>query len=323
MPAVFTETQIELAKVAADITADGLVHQRSAVNGIEFGNDTTTALLEGFGSLGISEECGGDGGSLVDLVVFVESLSRTIEPTQIFYHYAALQIAQSSGIDIKTAIEQGEKWTISFSGDMKAYVPFAKSSDKIIVVSPDDSSVRLFSGGIGKSQNAIDLSLEIAEVDLSGSVSEGTSISKVDVQRGKLVLAAHLVGVARGSLNSAVSYAGQRQQFGQFIGTFQGVAHPLSDAFVELEAAWSLVLYAAWALDQKTSDSLMASHLAVAKSGAMAIDVCERALQVFGGIGVTWEADAHLYIRRVLAVTALIGGHSTQFRQAGICAVNI
>ena len=51
MPAVFTETQIELAKVAADITADGLVHQRSAVNGIEFGNDTTTALLEGFGSL--------------------------------------------------------------------------------------------------------------------------------------------------------------------------------------------------------------------------------------------------------------------------------
>jgi alkylation response protein AidB-like acyl-CoA dehydrogenase len=229
MPAVFTETQIELAKVAADITADGLVHQRSAVNGIEFGNDTTTALLEGFGSLGISEECGGDGGSLVDLVVFVESLSRTIEPTQIFYHYAALQIAQSSGIDIKTAIEQGEKWTISFSGDLKAYVPFAKSSDKIIVVSPDDSSVRLVSGGIGKSQNAIDLSLEIAEVDLSGSVSEGTSISKVDVQRGKLVLAAHLVGVARGSLNSAVSYAGQRQQFGQFIGTFQGVAHPLSD----------------------------------------------------------------------------------------------
>jgi alkylation response protein AidB-like acyl-CoA dehydrogenase len=300
MPAVFTETQIELAKVAADITADGLVHQRSAVNGIEFGNDTTTALLEGFGSLGISEECGGDGGSLVDLVVFVESLSRTIEPTQIFYHYAALQIAQSSGIDIKTAIEQGEKWTISFSGDLKAYVPFAKSSDKIIVVSPDESSVRLVSGGIGK-----------------------TSISKVDVQRGKLVLAAHLVGVARGSLNSAVSYAGQRQQFGQFIGTFQGVAHPLSDAFVELEAAWSLVLYAAWALDQKTSDSLMASHLAVAKSGAMAIDVCERALQVFGGIGVTWEADAHLYIRRVLAVTALIGGHSTQFRQAGICAVNI
>ena len=54
----------------------------------------------------------------------------------------------------------------------------------------------------------------------------------------------------------------------------------------------------------------------------MAIDVCERALQVFGGIGVTWEADAHLYIRRVLAVTALIGGHSTQFRQAGNCAVN-
>ena len=65
----------------------------------------------------------------------------------------------------------------------------------------------------------------------------------------------------------------------------------------------------------------MASHLALAKSGAMAIDVCERALQVFGGIGVTWEADAHLYIRRVLAVTALIGGHSTQFRQAGACAV--
>ena len=322
MPAVFTETQIELAKVAADITTDGLIHQRSAVNGVEFGNDTTKALFEGFSSLGISEKCGGDGGSLVDLVVFVESLSRTIEPTQIYYHYAALQIAQSSGIDVRTAIEKGEKWTISFCGDLKAYVPFAKSSDKIIVVSTDESSVRVVSGGNGKSQNAIDLSLEIAEVDVSGNFAEGISISKVDVQRSKLVLAAHLVGVARGSLYSAVSYAGQRQQFGQFIGTFQGVAHPLADAFVELEAAWSLVLYAAWALDEETSDSLMASHLALAKSGAMAIDVCERALQVFGGIGVTWEADAHLYIRRVLAVTALIGGHSTQFRQAGNCAVN-
>ena len=62
MPAVFTETQIELAKVAADITTDGLIHQRSAVNGVEFGNDTTKALFEGFSSLGISEKCGGDGG---------------------------------------------------------------------------------------------------------------------------------------------------------------------------------------------------------------------------------------------------------------------
>jgi 3-oxochol-4-en-24-oyl-CoA dehydrogenase len=67
---------------------------------------------------------------------------------------------------------------------------------------------------------------------------------------------------------------------------------------------------------------LIASHLAIAKSGAMAIEVCERALQIFGGIGVTWEADAHLYIRRVLTLNALIGGHSGQYRQAGVCAVN-
>jgi hypothetical protein len=322
MPAVFSETQNELVKVATDISKDGLIRQRAAMNGVDFGDETSKSVFDGFRSLGISEANGGDGGSFVDLVVFTEALSRTIEPTQIFYHYAALQLAQSLGIDVSEAIAGSERWSISFCGNSSVYVPFGNSSDRIVVVSDDDSAVRIIPGRRGKRRDAIDLSLKVTEIDLTETTSEPVAASKADVQRSRLVLAAHLAGVARGALSSATSYAAQRQQFGQFIGSFQGVAHALSDAFVELESAWSLILYAAWALDEESSDALIASHLAIAKSGAMAIEVCERALQIFGGIGVTWEADAHLYIRRVLTLNALIGGHSGQYRQAGVCAVN-
>lgn len=91
----------------------------------------------------------------------------------------------------------------------------------------------------------------------------------------------------------------------------------LSDCFVDVEAAWSLILYAGWCYQVGNPGARTAAHAAIAKAGATVVPVTERALQVHGGIGVTWEADPHLYIRRAMTLNALTGGYNHHFRAVG------
>ena len=102
-------------------------------------------------------------------------------------------------------------------------------------------------------------------------------------------------------------YAKEREQFGRPIGAFQAVQHILADAHVLRETAWSAVLYAAAALDEETPDAAEATTIAKAYVSRAARTVVEGALQVFGGIGFTWEHDLHLFLRRVLACEQRFG----------------
>jgi alkylation response protein AidB-like acyl-CoA dehydrogenase len=170
-------------------------------------------------------------------------------------------------------------------------------------------------------RTSMDPSLRQADVQLDGDVIAVAAGANEALVRGALVIAASTVGVARGALALGADYAKARTQFGSPIGAFQGIGHMLADAFVDLEAAWSLVLYAAWAQDEAPTERLAAAHAAVAKSAATAIHVAERALQVHGGIGVTWEADPHLYIRRILALNGVVGGASSHYRALGAARI--
>ena len=322
MSAAYTEIQIELARIASKISADGLKRQRAVLEGAEIPDEPTSSLFRSYGALGVPESSGGDGGTLTDLVVFVEALSRTVEPTPIFLHFAAQQISEANGIDLHDSLKKRERWTVSFGNDPKLFIPFARDSERIMVVR-DDLRIFVLDGPRGEIQKAVDPAMALSKVEVRDNEESFVRGSLVGVLRGALVLAAHNVGVARGALSAAVNYAGQRRQFGQFIGSFQGVAHSLADAFVDLESAWSLVLYASWTLTKSPVDSEQACHLAIAKASRMAIDVTEQSLQAFGGIGVTWEADAHLYIRRVLTVNSLLGGYTQHFRKAGILSLRI
>jgi alkylation response protein AidB-like acyl-CoA dehydrogenase len=167
----------------------------------------------------------------------------------------------------------------------------------------------------------MDPSLRQVDVRLDGEVLASGAGAGAALLRGALVIAASTVGVARGALALGADYAKARTQFGSPIGAFQGIGHMLADAFVDLEAAWSLVLYAAWAQDVAPDERIAATHAAVAKSASTAIHVAERALQVHGGIGVTWEADPHLYIRRILALNGLVGGAAGHYRALGAAGI--
>ncbi|MFJ3724119.1 acyl-CoA dehydrogenase family protein [Streptomyces sp. NPDC090045] len=113
------------------------------------------------------------------------------------------------------------------------------------------------------------------------------------------VLAAEAVGAAGQALARTVEYVRQREQFGRAIGSFQAVKHRLADLYVQVQAARSAAYYAAWDPDQ--------GCLALAQALEALRVTAGEAIQLHGGIGFTWEHDAHLYFKRAAADELLFG----------------
>ena len=129
---------------------------------------------------------------------------------------------------------------------------------------------------------------------------------------GLALTCADLVGVMRGSVRLATDYAKERRQYGVPIGSFQAVQHVLADAHVATEGSRSVALHAAWAVDALPPvEALAAAAVAKAYCARSARSVCETAIQVHGGIGNTWECLAHVYLRRALFATDVLGGAGT------------
>ena len=124
---------------------------------------------------------------------------------------------------------------------------------------------------------------------------------------------ADIVGAMRGALAGVVEYSKEREQFGVAIGTFQAVQHLCAEAHVSVQAARSLTNYAAWAVDELDVDeALLAARAAKAYASRVGRPVCETAMQVYGGIGQTWENICHVYLRRVLTDRKLLGDDDAQ-----------
>jgi alkylation response protein AidB-like acyl-CoA dehydrogenase len=116
--------------------------------------------------------------------------------------------------------------------------------------------------------------------------------------RATVACAAESVGVAQRAMEMAVAHAKERRQFGRPIGTYQAVSHACAQMLLELEGARSAVYWAAWALDHEPETAALATACAKAYAGDCGRRVPRAALQVFGGIGFTWEHDLHLFLKR-------------------------
>ncbi|MCP3822587.1 acyl-CoA/acyl-ACP dehydrogenase [Streptomyces sp. A3M-1-3] len=114
------------------------------------------------------------------------------------------------------------------------------------------------------------------------------------------VLAAEAVGAASAALERTIEYVQAREQFGRPIGSFQAVQHRLADLYVQLQAARSAAYYAAW-------DPAEAGGLALAQALQALRATAAEAIQLHGGIGFTWEHEAHLYFKRAAADELLFG----------------
>ncbi|MBX9395005.1 acyl-CoA/acyl-ACP dehydrogenase [Streptomyces sp. TRM72054] len=117
------------------------------------------------------------------------------------------------------------------------------------------------------------------------------------------VLAAEAVGAADRALERTVEHVGQREQFGRPIGSFQAVKHRLADVYVQVQAARSAAYYAAWA----TSHGERVGRLALAQALEALRTAAAEGIQLHGGLGFTWEHDAHLYFKRAAGDELLFG----------------
>jgi len=124
-------------------------------------------------------------------------------------------------------------------------------------------------------------------------------------------LAADGLGAAQAALDAALAYARERRQFGVPIGTFQAVSHLLVDMLHAVELGRGAVHHALWALDAEPQG---VAHRAALVAKAWASEAFPKvgadAIQVFGGIGFTWEHDAHLWYKRLLGLELSLGGAS-------------
>jgi alkylation response protein AidB-like acyl-CoA dehydrogenase len=132
-----------------------------------------------------------------------------------------------------------------------------------------------------------------------------------------IATAADALGAARAVLELAVDYAKVRHQFGKPIGAFQAVQHLCADMYETVELARSGVLHALWAADAADRTE---RHLAALRSKGFAtnlVGVADTAIQIFGGVGFTWEHDAHLYLKRLLGFSELAGNPDEYLQKIG------
>ncbi|CAN5703522.1 acyl-CoA dehydrogenase family protein [soil metagenome] len=124
---------------------------------------------------------------------------------------------------------------------------------------------------------------------------------------GSALLAVEQVGASQHLLDLAVEYAKSRLQFGRPIGSFQAVKHRLADLLVDIEHARSTAYHAIWALTDGSDDPALAVSIAQATGSATFAKAAADTIQTLGGIGFTWEHQAHLYFKRATTDAALLG----------------
>ena len=259
-------------------------------------------VKSGFATITIPEHAGGGGGSVLDLAVVAEQAGRLLAgPSLVTFARAAVlldddRLAALAGGDLSIAV-------VDDSGPVLDAVgadTFLALRDGALVCGPGTVTAR----------EPIDPTRGLGDVTLGDTeelVPDATELWLRAERVGRTVLAAEGLGAAARVVEIGVAYAKERYAFGRAIGSYQAVKHLLVDAYVEVEQLRSLVWWAAWAADHAPDELPLASAAAKAAAASALEQAAETVIQVHGGIGFTWEHDAHLYFRRARADAALFG----------------
>jgi alkylation response protein AidB-like acyl-CoA dehydrogenase len=202
-----------------------------------------------------------------------------------------------------------------------AHVIDAPGTDLLLVAAAYGASVALYTVAAGapglviEPVSTMDLTRRQAAIRfdatparLAAAADETAGICDRVIRVAAVLLAAEQAGAAQHLLDTSVSYARTRMQFGRAIGSFQAVKHRCADMLVDVELARSTALHAAWSLDEGTDeDARIGASPAKAVCSDAFTRVAATTIQVHGGIGFTWEHQAHLYYKRAITDAALLG----------------
>lgn len=308
---------------------------------------TTESVWRGLVDLGavgvlVGEDHGGAGMSMVEAGVVAEELGAGLHPgpwlsTAVAATRALTRVGDASllpdiaaGTVIATVGLEGLP-RIDTDGTLHgqlAAVPDAAAATVLLVFADNGAGTALFavdtvSAGVTvTARQHVDPTRKLFDVDFDGAQARRLGDASDDVIAALtddvlIASAADALGAAGAVLDLAVEYAKVRTQFGVPIGSFQAVQHLCVDMFETVELARSGVLHALWAADCADADE---RHLAALRAKAFAARLAavgDIAIQVFGGIGYTWEHDAHLYLKRLLGWAALHGGSDRYLEAVG------
>jgi alkylation response protein AidB-like acyl-CoA dehydrogenase len=207
-------------------------------------------------------------------------------------------------------------------------VPDADDADVVLIFAAEGEGVGLYSvetssvglamtpcGHVDPTRTLTDLDLDDVPAQRLASATEQTISAVVDDV--VIAYAADALGAATAVMNLAIEYAKVRKQFDQPIGSFQAVQHLCVDMYEATELARSGVIHALWAADAAEPEE---HHMAALRAKAFAAQltkVGDTAIQVFGGIGFTWEHDAHLYLKRLLGWSGFLGSSDRYLEEVG------
>lgn len=215
-----------------------------------------------------------------------------------------------------------------------AAVPDAAAADVLLVLAEDADGTGLFAvpadpsvvtitpeRGIDQTRKQFRVAFDAAAARRLGAASAADLAAVIDDVLIAAAAAADALGAARSIMDLTVEYAKTRKQFGAPIGSFQAIQHLCVDMYETVELARSGVIHALWASDAFPDDDTGGErHLAALRIKAFAgrlATVADTAIQVFGGIGYTWEHDAQLYFKRLLSWSAFLGGSDRYLTELG------
>jgi alkylation response protein AidB-like acyl-CoA dehydrogenase len=159
---------------------------------------------------------------------------------------------------------------------------------------------------------SLDMTRQVADLHVNQLpcelvIRDAEAAIRIGIETGAGLLASEQVGVARWCLDTTVAYLKQRRQFGRVVGGFQAIKHRLADLFVAVEQATAAARYAAAALAAGDADIPVAVSTAQTFYSDVAVRAAEEAIQLHGGIGMTWEYPLHLYVKRAKADQIALG----------------
>jgi alkylation response protein AidB-like acyl-CoA dehydrogenase len=256
----------------------------------------------------------------VEASIVAEELGRGLADTPFLGPTLAAELRRLAGAPDGTAAETvllAPGLGALASAPNRAVAIDARGAASALVLVPDAGGHRLAAVALQVVDRPTDLTRPTAVASAAPvALADHRTLTDDDIAAwtalGLALTCADLVGVMRGAVQLACDYAGSRKQYGTAIGSFQAVQHLLADAFVAMEGSRSVALHAAWAVDAlPAGDARAAGAVAKAYCARAAREVCETAIQVHGGIGNTWECLAHVFLRRALLSTDVLGGAGT------------
>jgi alkylation response protein AidB-like acyl-CoA dehydrogenase len=214
---------------------------------------------------------------------------------------------------------------------LKNHVVGAPDADLLIVSALEaDGSTSLFlvdadaDGVTVTSAEVLDATRPVGSVDLDGAPARllgtsgaGTHVLALVRETAAIFLAAEQAGGARTCVEVTAEYARTRIQFGTPIGKFQGVKHRLADMEVRTAQAHSAAVWASWQ-QPDTPEAALGADVARSYNTRAYLQNAFDTIQLHGGIGITWEHDAHLFLRRAQADAALLGPLSAEHQRLAV-----